>query len=236
MINIYADLHTHTCVSQHAYSTIDEMLHAAKDKGFVAIAITDHGPEMMDGAISHHFLCMQDLPDLVDGVHLLKGAEVNIKSFDGKLDLKDSLLEPMQFVIASYHTEAIKPGTFEENTLGWLSVIKNPLIDCIGHCGNPAFSCDLEAVVKACKEYGKLVEINSNSFKVRKGSLENCRRVAELCMEYQVPIIVSSDAHAKYFVGEHTAALKLLEEVGFPEALVMNGSKERLAEYFHWDE
>lgn len=234
-MKIYADLHTHTCVSQHAYSTIDEMIRAAKEKGFLAVGITDHGPEMMDGAIPHHFLCMQDLPDVVDGVHLIKGAEVNIKNFDGKLDLKDSLLEPMQFVIASYHTEAIRPGSVEENTRGWLNVIQNSMVDCLGHCGNPAFACDLDAVVKACAQYGKLIEINSNSFKVRKGSYENCCRVARLCMAHQVPIIVSSDAHSRYFVGEHTAALRLLEEVQFPEELVLNSSPERLAEYFHWN-
>lgn len=55
MIKTIADLHTHTMVSQHAYSTLDEMASAARELGFSAIGITDHGPGMLDGAIAHHF-------------------------------------------------------------------------------------------------------------------------------------------------------------------------------------
>ena len=43
-MKIIADLHTHTLVSEHAYSTVNEMVQSAKEKGFLALAITDHGP------------------------------------------------------------------------------------------------------------------------------------------------------------------------------------------------
>ena len=63
-----ADLHMHTSVSQHAYSTLDEMARAAKEAGLLAFGITDHGPEMMDGAIAHHFLCLKGLPKEIRGM------------------------------------------------------------------------------------------------------------------------------------------------------------------------
>ena len=47
-----ADLHTHTLVSQHAYSTLYENIQAAREADFYALAITDHGPGMPDGASS----------------------------------------------------------------------------------------------------------------------------------------------------------------------------------------
>ena len=46
-----ADLHMHTSVSQHAYSTLDEIAMAAKFKGFKAFGITNHGPGMLEMCI-----------------------------------------------------------------------------------------------------------------------------------------------------------------------------------------
>ena len=51
-------------------------------------------------------------------------------------------------------------------------------------------------------------------------------------MRYEVPVVVNSDAHIEYMVGRVDQALEMLEEVGFPEELVVNSSKERLDEYF----
>ena len=231
MIKTIADLHTHTMVSQHAYSTLDEMASAARELGFSAIGITDHGPGMLDGAIAHHFFCMNGLPSEIGGLRLVKGAEVNIKDFHGRLDLENSLLSRLDFVIASYHIEAIDPASVKDHTEGWLAVIENPDVDCLAHCGNPVFSCDLPAVVKACAQHGKILEINSNSFQVRPGSDENCRMAARLCMEYEVPVIVSSDAHSRYCVGDHKAALQMLNSIGFPEELVLNADTNRLFQY-----
>lgn len=60
---IIGDFHTHTLASQHAYSTVNELIQASRAQGFVALSITDHGPEMLDGAISHHFsACQAFLP------------------------------------------------------------------------------------------------------------------------------------------------------------------------------
>ncbi|MDL2301947.1 phosphatase [Lachnospiraceae bacterium OttesenSCG-928-D06] len=230
-MKLYADLHTHTNVSQHAYSTIHENVLAAKEKGFVAIGITDHGPEMMDGAIRHHFYCLKGLPETVSGLQLVRGAEVNIKDYQGRLDLDHEVLKSLDLVIASYHVEAITPASVSDHSRGWLNVIQNPDVDCLGHIGNPIYSCDYEAIVKACSSYGKAIEINSNSFKVRPGSDDNCKKVAELCMHYCVPVLVNSDAHILYQVGEQQDALNMLASIGFPEELIINADKERVLKY-----
>ena len=43
-MQIIADLHMHTNVTAHAYSTLTEMVQAAEGMGLAAIAITNHGP------------------------------------------------------------------------------------------------------------------------------------------------------------------------------------------------
>lgn len=231
-MNTIADLHTHTLASQHAYSTLSELCSVAKEKGFTALAVTDHGPGMPDGAIAHHFFCLTGLPDQIDGLQLYKGAEANIMNYNGDLDLDLNLLHRLDFVIASYHIECITPGTIQQHTQGLLNVIENPAVDCIGHCGNPVFAIDPLPVVKACAEKKKLIEINSASFKVRPGSEITCRKIAQLCAQYNVKVVINSDAHSKWQVGEHSAALNMLTEIHFPEDLIINSSPERLLSYF----
>ena len=43
---------------------------------------------------------------------------------------------------------------------------------------------------------------------------------------------MDSDSHIEYTVGCVDNALEMLEEIGFPEELVVNSSGERLDEYF----
>ena len=67
-MQIIADLHTHTCVSDHAFSTLREMAEGAKQAGLCAIAITDHGPMMEDGAHPWHFSNLSIVPRSIHGV------------------------------------------------------------------------------------------------------------------------------------------------------------------------
>lgn len=230
-MGIIADLHTHTLVSEHAYSTVDEMVNSAKEKGFLALAITDHGPNSSDGAKPVHFKAMHNLPDYINGVRLLRGCEANIVDYSGKVDLSDNILEYLDFVIASYHEDSIQPLTEEDHTNGYVGIIKNPHIDCLGHVGNPKFQFDIKYIVKLCKEYNKLIEINSSSFKVRKGSATICREVALACKRYETNIVVTSDAHSMYKVGDFNDAVELLLSIDFPEHLILNSDYYKLIEY-----
>lgn len=230
-MKILGDMHTHTIASSHAFSTLKEMTEAAKEAGHSFIAITDHGPEMNDGANRLHFVGLSNLPEYINGVRVYKGAEVNIKDANGRIDLKGKALKRLEFVIASFHKEAIEPMSEAEHTQAWLKVIANPFVDCLGHMGNPVFSFDHETVMKALKDSGKIFEINANSPLVRKGSEENCRDLIRLAKKYEIPVIANSDAHIYLNVGNVENALTLLKEEDFPEDLILNLSKEKMDEY-----
>ena len=79
-MRIIADLHTHTIVSDHAYSTLEEMVAGAARANLAAIAITDHGPQMPDGANSWHFCSRWIVPRVIQSVAVLRGGEANIVS------------------------------------------------------------------------------------------------------------------------------------------------------------
>ncbi len=230
-MRISGDLHCHTLASTHAYSTLEELIFYASRKKLAFIAITDHGPALPDGPHEWHFTGLSRLPKYLRGVRVLGGCELNLLDADGSVDLPVSVLQKLDFVIASMHSPTFSPATVEEHTQAWLSAAANPLIDCLGHVGQPEYPFDIDAVVRACAETGTLIEINSASFSIRPGSAGICREVALCCKARGVSIAVTSDAHDAYHVGNFFDSISLLEEIDFPHELVVNSTTEHFAAF-----
>lgn len=231
-MQVIADLHTHTIASTHAYSTLHEMVCGARARGLLAIGITDHGPDMKDAPHPWHFSNMDIIPRKIEGVTVVRGIEFNIRP-GGSLDAIDERhLKPMEFSLASFHNDCFPPSTWEKHTEALEAVLYDKRVDVFGHPGNPVYDFDKEYIISRCNEYHKIIEINANSFHIRKGSHKNCVEIARLCKKYEVPIVVNSDAHTAYMVGVFTDALNMLAEINFPEELVINSSLTRLDNYF----
>jgi putative hydrolase len=233
MINlkILADTHTHTISSGHAYSTVMDNAKVAAAKGLEMIAITDHGPTMEGAPTYLHFGNLKILPSKIEGVRILKGVESNIMDYDGRIDLKDKILERLDFVLAAFHDICIEPMNVEINTNALIGALKRPHVDAIAHPGNPMFPVDIERVVLVAKDLGKFIEINNYSFTGRKGSESNCREFALMCIKHGVKIVCGSDAHYCENVGNFQEVIKLLEEVNMPEELIMSMSSAKFEEY-----
>ena len=97
-MQLIADFHIHTVASGHAYSTIEEYAEAAKKKGLKIIAITDHGPAMPGGPHYYHFSNLVMIPQKINGVRILRGAEVNIINEQGQVDLEKNELNGKSIV------------------------------------------------------------------------------------------------------------------------------------------
>jgi putative hydrolase len=230
-LKIVVDTHTHTISCGHAYSTIQENAKEAFANGIQMINMSDHGPSMSGAPFRYHFGNLEIIPDLLYGVRVLKGVELNIINYNGKIDLDDYYLEKLDLVLASYHDICIKPSTIEEHTNAAVKVLSNPYIDVFAHPGNPQFQIDIEKVVKAAKDYNKLIEINNQSALVRKGSEQNCIQIACMCKKYGVRMTTGSDAHISFGIGKFDFVNKLLEEAEVPEELVVTTSIEKMEEY-----
>ena len=227
-MHFVAETHSHTNACSNAFSTLYENVLACKRKGLPFLCVTEHGPDIPDAP---HYWFFKNLvkvvPSLLEGIILLRGAEVNILNYEGKLDLSDKILENLEWVIASYHTCCCEPSTIEDHTKGWLAVAKNPLVDVIGHCGDERFRFDYETVMKEFAKNDKIVEINAHSFECRPGSEKNCREILLLCKKYGVKIVASSDAHFFESLGDCQASLKMMEEVDYPRELILNIDYDR---------
>lgn len=225
------DTHTHTIASGHAYNTILEMAKAAADKGIKILGITDHSKAMPEASGDFYFMNLKSMDREAYGVELLLGVELNIIDYNGKVDLPLRYIKEMDIVIASLHTPCIKPGTKEENTNALIKCCENPSIDIIGHPDDGNYDIDMEQLVLAAKRTGTLLELNNNSIVFRMNARENDKKMLILCKEHNVPIVIGSDAHAVGKVGEKSNALELVEEVDFPEELIMNYYPDKLKEY-----
>lgn len=229
-MKIIADLHTHTNVSQHAVSTIEEMIAGAKRANLLAIAFTNHGSDSKDGATKSHFKMYSYLPKEIDGITVIGGAEANLR-IDGTIDI-DSSLSHLIYVIASIHDETFKSTNQEVIENAYLQALKIPYLNTLGHIGNPKYKFDYEKVISKCNEFGKIIEINNGTFSSRKGSYENCVEITRLCKKYEVPIAITSDAHISYAVGKFDTVLEIVKQNEYPKELIINHSKENLKNYF----
>jgi putative hydrolase len=232
-MKLIADMHTHTIASGHAYSTANELAAAAAQKGLKALALTDHGPAMPGGPHLYHFGAIRFIPKEIGGVRILCGAEANILSNNGDIDLPLRYQERLDFVMAGLHECCgFDSQGMERNTEAVINAMANPRIKVISHPGNPLFPVDYEAVVHASLTTNTAIEINNSSLGIsREGSRPNCERLAALIARHGSPVVVGSDAHIAQGVGVFDDALLLLETAGIAEGQVMNSSLERLLEF-----
>jgi DNA polymerase (family 10) len=194
--DIRGDLHMHT-VASDGKNTIEEMAEAARERGYLYVAITDH-------SASHGFGDHVSPEDLVrqiervravevDGLTLLAGSEVNVL-IDGALDYEDELLEQLDWVVASVHT-SFRMGE-KEMTDRIVTALEHPLVDVLGHptgrliTRREPYHVDMDRVIEAAAGTGTFLEINANPN--RRDLADHYARAAA---EAGVTILVDSDAH-----------------------------------------
>ena len=95
----------------------------------------------------------------------------------------------------------------------------------LGHIGRARVPFDMDTVLLHAKELGKMIEINEGSF-IYADAVPVCRNIAIRCAELGTKITVSSDAHSAFYVGRYPESVRMLEEIGFPEELIVSRDKK----------
>ena len=220
-------MHTHTLASGHAYNTINEMIRAAADRQLAMIGITEHAPAMPGSTNKYYFQNLNILERKKYGIEVRYGAELNIIDLKGTTDLDPRSYRDLDYCITSLHTTCLVPGSKKENTYALLQAMQHPKVRIIGHPDDGHFPLDYEAVIKEAKEQDILIELNNASFNpqgFRINAYENDVQILNLCIKYGAEIILGSDAHREEDVGDFSRAEGILEEMSFPEELIVNCS------------
>jgi len=163
-------LHCHTTYSD-GRSTLEDMAKAAVAWGAEYLGISDHSASARyAGGLSEETLRIQwaEIQKWNKGskkLRILKGSEVDILP-DGTLDYPDRILEKLDFVVASVHTNF---GMDEKAmTQRVVRALRNKHVSILAHptgrylLERDGFRVALEEVYRVAAEEGVIVEINSN--------------------------------------------------------------------------
>lgn len=228
------DVHTHTVMSGHAYSTLQEMVAAAQQKNLDILGITEHAPGIPGTCNPIYFRNLHVVPRQFGNLRLLLGAELNILDTKGTLDLDEYYYKMLDIRIAGIHLLCWNGGTVEENTQGMINAIRNPWTQIISHPGDGTAELLFEPIVLAAKESKTLLEINNSSLNPNRNketALRNNLEILRLCKRYEVPVVLSSDAHISYAIADYSFIWPLLQETEFPDQLIMNYFPARFLSY-----
>lgn len=235
-LRLKADLHIHTVASGHGYCTYLENMQAAHALGLELIAITDHGPQVPEGAHPWFFYNQKMTPSIYKGMRVLHGCEANIVEEDistTAIDLPDIVLEALDFVQVAIHSMCgLDERDRDKNTEAVIKAISNPFVDQLNHPGNEEqFPLHLDQVIAACKKHNVIIELNNHSFDPhgsRAGSSYREMEFAQAAFENGVPIAINSDAHYISAIADFAHALKAAEKMGIPDDYFINYSAEKV--------
>lgn len=230
MKKILADMHTHTIASGHAFATVTEMCKSAADKELQLYGITEHTSGIPGTCADIYFNNISVIPRDMFGLDLMIGAEINIRDYNGTLDLSENLIKKLDFVIAGIHHHCYTHGNIDENTSAVIGAITNPYVNIISHPDDGRCPLDYEAVIKCAMENHVLLEINNNALRdsTRLNVAENQQTIIKLCKKYNYPFIMGSDAHFTTDIANYDRCVPIVEALDVPDELIMNYYPERI--------
>ena len=230
--SILIDLHTHSVSSGHGSTdTITDMAKVASAIGIQVLGISEHGPATAGSVKPSYFRSLKLASRERFGIHILYGAEVNIITPTGTLDLEDDVLAGLDYAFVSIHPPTLTPYEHRDLTHAYLNAMEHPKVRFLGHIDDARFPVDFERLLAIAKEKGVYPEINNGSLMpdaYRKGGQENCRKILEICKRINLPVLLSSDSHGAANLGNVKYILPLLDECNFPEHLIINNQPKFL--------
>lgn len=196
---IKGDLHCHSNWSEGTM-TIEEVAGKSQALGLSYVVITDHSKSLGiargldEKRLSEQGKEIDALNKRLKGITLLKGIECDIKS-DGSMDLPDSSLEELDYVVASIHSGF--KNDEETMTNRMVSAMHNEHVHAIGHPTGriiqkrKPYTINLEKVLEEAAAQHVAMEINAYPERLDLDDV-SCRQA----MEAGVVLSIGTDAHA----------------------------------------
>lgn len=191
--------HVHTDWSDGSAS-LEEMALAAKKLGLKYLGIADHSPSLTVAngltpeRVHKQHAEIDALNERLHGIRLLKGTECDILP-DGQLDYDDKTLDTFDYVVASVHSHFNQSQ--EEMTRRIVRALSHPKVLMLGHATGrlllrrEGYKVDLDQVLRAAAEHGKIIEINANPYRLDLDWI-HCKHAKSL----GVMLVINPDAHA----------------------------------------
>ena len=203
---IKGDLHCHSNWGGiEERDSIEKMCEKAIELGYEYIGISDHTEflKIEQGLTGKQLLKQKEYIKKLNekfrerntNFKILHGCETNILN-DGSVDIKDEILEKLDYVIAGVHSSMKMPK--KEMTDRLIKAMKNSNIDIISHPTGrligrrDEYQLDFDKILDSAKETGTILEINSSPYRLDLNGF-NIRRAKER----GVKMIINTDSHRK---------------------------------------
>lgn len=203
--SLKGDLQVHT-ESSDGTKSIEEMGASARDEfALNYIAITDHTKSLkIANGLDENRLINQidEINKINDNLKeknsknnfkILSSAEVEILK-DGSLDMKNSILENLDIVGASIHSNFRLPS--EDQTKRVIAALKNPHVDILFHPTGriinkrEGYDIDIDEVIEVAKDTKTVLEINAHY-----NRLDLKDEYVRKAINNNVKLAINSDAH-----------------------------------------
>ncbi len=199
MYDLRGDLHTHSTFTD-GHATIEEMVLAARDKGYEYIAVTDHSKRIaMAHGLTEYDLERQieyidQVASTISGIRILKGIEVDIME-DGSLDLADSVLSKLDIRVCSVHSHMHLSR--REQTERIIRAMDNRHFSILAHPTSRLINerapidIDMEKVMLAARQRNCILEVNSYPDRMDLNG-DHCRMAKNI----GAMVSIDTDAHS----------------------------------------
>lgn len=195
---IAGDFHVHTSVSGDGRASLEQMVEAAKARGYSVLALTDHAEGTLSG-VSREVLLEQRQKihalqeQLGDSLRLLHGVELNVGP-EGELDYDAELRASFDWCVASVHSHFELDSAAQTRRL--VAAMQDPSVRMLGHLtarmigGRPPIQLDLPRVFAEARERGVALEVNGALPR-----LDPAAGVLQAAVSDGLKVLLTSDAH-----------------------------------------
>ncbi|MDN5200807.1 DNA polymerase/3'-5' exonuclease PolX [Fulvivirgaceae bacterium BMA10] len=230
-------LHNHTTYSDGKH-TLREMAECCRDMGYEYLGISDHSQIAVyangldEDRILQQHTEIDQLNKEMAPFKIFKGIESDIL-YEGQLDYPDDVLKTFDFIVASIHSQLNMDINQATNRL--LTAIANPYTTMLGHptgrllLKREGYPIDHKTVIDACAEYGVIIEINANPWR-----LDLDWRWVHYALEKNVMLSINPDAHDKSAYGMMQYGIHVGRKGGLNKEMTFNAlSLEKVEEHFN---
>ena len=250
-MKVTGDFHTHGSFS-HGKGSAMENARAAHEKGLTALAITEHGPNILAGCMRLKEIPaakaeMEAAQEAFPDVRLYFGVEANLISPDGEIDIPAAYQDEFDVIVMGFHTYVhgthcgnvqrviwenrilrlfqTKDKLSRMNTHAFIRAMHRYPLDAIVHLGEGMPNYDLPAIVQAAIETDTCLELNNKHLTFSEEQLSYLAGT-------EVHFLLGSDAHEPAKVGCVEEALDAALRAGIDPNKIRNLDREYVPKKF----
>lgn len=195
--SLKGDLQVHTDWSD-GNGSIEEMARTAREYGLSYMAVTDHTKSLTiahgldEKRLREQGRAIDKLNKKLRGFTILKSTECDVLK-DGTLDLPDSILQTLDIVSISIHSNTGLPK--KEMTERMIRAMKHPLVNIFFHPTGrivgkrEGYEFEMDRVIRAAREYHVALEVNGSA------RLDLHEQYIRQAIAGGAKLVVNSDAH-----------------------------------------